>query len=167
MPTHTFDSDDLLKQYADGVIHLKEAIAGLSAIELDTALHDHNWTIRQIVHHVVDGDDLWKTCVKAALGSNEAFSMNWYWDISQDTWADVWKYAKRDVEPGLRLLQANREHTLQLLRLIPKALEQEVIVRWSDGEEQKGTISEVIKDQVAHVIGHIEEIHTIRSTYGF
>ncbi len=165
MPTHTFDGDDLLKQYVDGAMHLREAITGLSAAELDTALHDDDWTIRQIVHHVVDGDDLWKTCIKAALGSNEPFSMNWYWDISQDRWAEIWKYAARDIEPGLRLLQANREHILQLLRLIPNALDQEIIVRWPE-DEQKGTVSDVIKDQVAHVVGHIEEIHTIRSKQG-
>ncbi len=161
MSTQTFDSDDLLKQYADGAIHLREAIADLSETELDTALSSHSWTIRQIAHHVVDGDDLWKMCIKAALGSNEPVSsMNWYWDISQDRWAEVWKYANRDIEPNLRLLQANREHILQLLRLIPNALEKEI-------GEQKGTVRDIIEMQVAHVVGHIEEIHTIRSEQDF
>jgi len=167
MTDQSSNTNNLLNQYVDGASLLRDTVADLSEAELNTALNDHSWTIRQIVHHIVDGDDLWQTCIKAALGSSQPFSMNWYWDIPQDTWADVWKYAKRDVEPGLRLFQANREHILQLLRLIPDALEQEVIVRWPDGDEQKEALSDVIKDQISHVTGHIEEIHTIRSTHGF
>jgi len=167
MTTHTFETDDLLEQYVQGSVLLREAIAGLSETALDTALHDHSWTIRQIVHHVVDGDELWKTCIKAALGSNEPFSMNWYWEISQDSWAEMWRYARREVEPSLRLLQANRESIRQVLCLIPDALEREVIVKWPEAGEQKGTIRDVIKMQVSHIAGHIAEINEIRETHGF
>lgn len=167
MTTRTFDTDDLLEQYADGGILLRKAIAGLSEPALDTALDDQGWTIRQIVHHVVDGDDLWKTCIKAALGSQEPFSLNWYWDISQEKWAQRWMYAQREVEPSLSLLLANREGILQLLRLVPDALDREVIVKWPDAGEQKGTIGDVIKMQVSHVIGHVDDINKIREAHGF
>ncbi|MEM7343644.1 MAG: glyoxalase, partial [Chloroflexota bacterium] len=86
---------DLLKQYAAGIEALIEATFGLSPTDLDTSLTPQSWTIRQIVHHVVDGDDLWKTCIKAAFGSKEPFNMAWYWDVSQDNWVEVWHYAER------------------------------------------------------------------------
>lgn len=167
MQTDTFESEELIKQYANGVTHLREAIAALSDTELDMALDEHHWTIRQIVHHVVDGDELWKTCIKAAFGSNEPFTMNWYWNVSQDSWVELWQYAKRDVEPSLALLQINRERIIQLLRVIPNALEQEITVRWPDEGEQKGTVHDVIKMQVNHVAEHIAEIYAIRKKHSF
>lgn len=166
MAADTLSSEELIKQYADGIIHLSEAIAGLSGTELDTALDDNHWTIRQIVHHVADGDELWKTCIKSAFGSNEPFNMNWYWDISQDNWVELWHYAKRDVEPSLALLQANREHIIQLLTVIPNALEQDITVNWPEGQ-QKGAVRDVIKMQVGHLTEHIAEIHAIRQKHGF
>jgi len=43
------------------------------------------WTIRQIVHHVAGGDDLWKAAIKAAIGNSRGlFSYCWYWDKPQD-----------------------------------------------------------------------------------
>jgi len=166
MTTYAFDSDDLLEQYMAGSKLLKQAIIGLSEAALDMALDEQSWTIRQIVHHVVDGDDLWKTCIKASLGSEEPFSMNWYWDIAQESWAETWIYAQREVEPSLRLLQANRNSLGQLLRCIPDALERDVTIRWPDGDEQKGTVGDVIKMQVSHVSGHIAEINRIREIHG-
>ena len=59
---------------------LEAAVAGLSENELDSPRG--GWSIRQIVDHIVDGDDLWKTCIKAALGNSEGqFSLLWYWDL--------------------------------------------------------------------------------------
>ncbi len=166
MPAQTFESQELIKQYADGVIHLREALAGLSETELNTALDDDHWTIRQIVHHVADGDDLWKTGIKSAFGSNEPFNMKWYWDISQDNWVELWHYATREVEPSLTLLEANREHIIQLLTVIPNALEQDITVNWPEGQ-QKGTVRDVIKMQVGHIADHIAEIYAIRNKHGF
>jgi uncharacterized damage-inducible protein DinB len=165
MAVNDLDTDDLLKQYINGSIILREAIAGLSEAALDDCLNEQSWTIRQIVHHIADGDDLWKTCIKASLSSNEPFSMKWYWDVPQDSWAEIWKYDKREIEASLNLLQANRECIYQLLCLIPNALQQSVTIKWPEGE-QSGMIGDVIKMQVAHIIGHVAEINKIREAHG-
>ena len=75
-------------------------------------------------------------------------------------------YAQREVEPSLSLLRANRESIVHLLRLVPDALEREVIIKWPDGGEQKGTIGDVVKMQVSHVISHVDEINKIREAHG-
>jgi hypothetical protein len=37
---------------------------------------------------VVDGDDIWKPCIKAALGNSDGlFSLQWYWEKPQTEWA--------------------------------------------------------------------------------
>ena len=165
--TDSKDPNSILILYAQGPQQLEAAIGGLSDEALDTAPADGGWTIRQIVHHVVDGDDLWKTCVKAALGNENArFSLPWYWSIPQDRWAESWSYAGRAVEPSLRLFRANRAHIVQLLERVPGAWDRPVTVEWSSGESERRNVGRVIEMQAEHVRGHVEDIRRIRDDNG-
>ncbi|MDY7080445.1 MAG: DinB family protein [Chloroflexota bacterium] len=166
MTEQTRDSDTILPSYADGPSQLEVAIAGLTDTELDLAQDADTWTIRQIVHHIVDGDDLWKVCIKAALGNHSGiFSLQWYWDIPQDTWVESWGYAGRSIEPSLALFHANRRHVVQLIRQIPDAWEQHMLVRWPNKQEEQVTVGSVIEMQVHHVTHHINDIRGVRQTH--
>ena len=102
MTEPTSDPGTLLAHYADGPARLEADIAGLTETGLDLAQSAETWTIRQIVHHAVYGDDLWQACTKAALASGDGtFSLQWYWDIPQNRWVEIWDYAGRLVEPSL------------------------------------------------------------------
>jgi len=71
MSSQTAHQSDILASFAGGPDRLEAAIAGLSAADLDLALSSDRWSIRQIVHHIADGDDLWKEFVKRAIGNPE------------------------------------------------------------------------------------------------
>jgi uncharacterized damage-inducible protein DinB len=78
-----------LARYVSGPAQLKDAIAHLTETQLDVAQTADAWTIRKIVHHIVDGDDIWTICLKAALGNSQGvFDFQWYWDKPQDEWAE-------------------------------------------------------------------------------
>ncbi|GAH29566.1 unnamed protein product, partial [marine sediment metagenome] len=86
--------EDTIARYADGPFQVETAIAGLSEGDLDIAESDDNWTIRQIVHHVVDGDDIWKVFIKRAIGNpGGKFDLQWYWEVPQNEWVKRWAYA--------------------------------------------------------------------------
>ncbi|MCP4539616.1 MAG: DUF664 domain-containing protein [Chloroflexi bacterium] len=166
MTTQTDDPATILARYADGPAKLKAAIAGLTGAELDLAQTPDSWTIRQIVHHLADGDGLWQVCVKAALGNSPGvFSFQWYWDLPQDTWAENWNYAGRAIEPSLALFQANCCHVVQLVEQIPGAWERRILIKWPNGEEKEITAGWVIEMQTGHAIGHVEDIRSIRQTH--
>lgn len=166
MTAQTHDPDTILARYADGPAQLEAAIAGLTDAELDLAQTAESWTIRQIAHHIVDGDALWQVCIKAALGNSQGvFSLQWYWDIPQDTWAERWNYASRAIEPSLALLHANRRHVIQLLQQILDAWTRHITVRWPNAQEGQVTVGWVIEMQAGHVIAHIEDIRLIRQTH--
>ena len=75
--------ETIVARYANGPSQLEAVIAGLSEGQLDIAESDDTWTVRQIVHHVVDGDDLWKVFVKQAMANpGSTFELQWYWDQS-------------------------------------------------------------------------------------
>ena len=163
----TQDSGTLLARYADGPFQLKAALAGLTEAQLDIAQSAGTWTIRQIVHHVVDGDDLWQVCIKAALGDSDGvFSLRWYWDKPQDTWVEIWRYAERPIEPSLALFRINRCHIVHLLQQIPDVWERHIRVRWPHRPEEPVTVRDVVEMQTDHTLSHIDDIRLIRQTHG-
>jgi hypothetical protein len=166
MAEQTRDPDVLLARYADGPAQLETALAGLGEADLDAAQTAGTWTVRQIVHHIADGDDLWKTCIKIALGNNSGlFTLRWYWEIPQDVWVERWDYAGRAIEPSLALFHANRRHMVQLVQQIPDAWDRCARIVWPDGQEKSISVGYVIEMQGGHAMGHIDDIRMIRQTH--
>lgn len=160
-------SKTMLTQYAYGPSLLDSALAGLSESDLDLALNADSWSIRQIVHHIVDGDDLWKICIKTALGNSEAlFSLRWYTVKSQMEWSENWAYTRRSIEPSLAMFHANRRHIVDLLEHIPGACEKSIRFQPSTTPEMCITILDVIELHIRHLSEHIETIQAIRKAHG-
>jgi uncharacterized damage-inducible protein DinB len=147
----------------EGSALLERTLSGIQDSDLDAPPSQGGWTIRQIVHHIVDGDDLWKTCVKVALGNEQAeFSLEWYWALPQDVWAGRWAYAHRSLEVSLALLKANRGHVLQLLEQVPDGWNRSVEFRKSNGETKRLPVGAVVEMQADHVMHHVKQIRAIR-----
>jgi hypothetical protein len=161
------DTQTILARYANGPALLDSALAGLRETDLDLALSADSWTIRQIVHHIVDGDDLWKTCIKIALGNSEAlFSLQWYTVRSQLEWTESWAYSRRGLESSLALYHANRMHMVDLLEHNPGAFERSIRFERPGKEEIRITVFDVVELHVDHLTEHIESIQAIRQAYG-
>lgn len=166
MTEQAYNPSASLALFADGPAQLEAVLMGLTESDLNLAQTSESWTIRQIVHHLADGDDLWKTCIKAALGNSEGlFSLKWYWDKPQTEWAENWKYANRSIEPSLALLRANRHQIVELVQQTPDAWEKSIRLKWPESEEERITIGKVLEMQASHVVGHINDIQMIRQTH--
>jgi hypothetical protein len=138
-----------LIRYAEGPAQLAAALAELDEAGLDLGPAEGGWTIRQIVH-----------------GTQTGFSLQWYWAKSQDEWAEVWRYAERDVEPSWDLFRANRNHIVQLVERVPNAWGCRMKIQMSDGSERSFTVGEIIAMQARHALGHIADIRRIREAHG-
>jgi hypothetical protein len=164
MSTEKTDFLDLLEIYSEGPAKLKNVLAGLGDDALDLRPEARSWSIRQITHHIVDGDELWKTCILAILGNGQGvFSLQWYWDVPQDQWADCWEYANRPVEPVLERFAANRAHVVELIERTPRAGNKHMRICWPNNREEAISVSDVIEMQAGHAMGHIEDIVAILS----
>ncbi len=153
--------------YAEGPAELKQALAGLQDADLDAPPVQGGWTIRQIVHHIVDGDDLWKMCIKAALGNEQGeFTLEWYWMVPQDIWADRWAYAGRPIDVSLALFKATRAHVTQLLAHVPDAWSRSITLRKPSGETTRLTVGAVVEMQAHHLQHHVRRILAIRKERG-
>ncbi len=157
------DQKKILEIFKQGPSILENALADLSDIELDYAPSNGGWTIRQIVHHIVDGDDLWKTCIKIALGNEQAeFTLKWYLALPQIEWAKRWSYENRSIDASLALLRAIRGHILQLLEYAPDGWTKSVQFQDSNGEIEVVPVGVVIQNQADHVVHHVKRILAIR-----
>ena len=152
-----------LEEYASGPGQLEAAVDGLGESDLNAARSRGKWTIRETVHHIVDGDDIWTVCIKAALGNPGAtFNLDWYRAKPQIEWAERWAYSRRTIAPSLAQFRASRQHVVQLVREIPDATERSLVVKWSEGQEQRMTVGEVIEMQAWHVTHHVRQIRETR-----
>lgn len=153
----------ILELFKQGPGMLENALADLSDIELDYAPSNGGWSIRQIIHHIVDGDDLWKTCIKIALGNEQAeFSLKWYLALPQREWAKRWSYEKRSIDVSLALFKANRVHILQLLEYAPDVWTKSVQFQEPNGEIEEVSVGFVIQMQADHIVHHVKRISAIR-----
>ena len=154
--------DDLLREFEQGPDQLTQLVEDLSEELLDSSLDDESWTIRQIVHHIIDGDEIWKGFLKQALGNNDQpFNLFWYWDLSQDDWAEIWQYSERPITPSLKLLRANRYQVLSLLSVIDKPWEQKLEIHFPGGVNEVWTIHDALNMNTIHLQGHLEDIQAI------
>jgi len=157
----------ILARYVEGPAQLERALAGLQDADLDAPPAQGGWTIRQIVHHIVDGDDLWKLGIKAALGNEQGeFTLAWYGAVPQDLWADRWAYAARSVDVSLALFAAGRAHVAQLLAHVPDAWSRSITVRMASGETARLTVGAIVEIQANHLHHHVRRILAIRAERG-
>lgn len=161
------DRAAILAQYAEGPSMLRKAIEGLTDAGLDMVPDADNWSIRQIAHHVVDGDHLWAIGIKAALGDcDAAFGFPWYWAMPQTQWAERWGYAACDLGPSLALFEASRAQILQMLAAIPDAWERSLVLQLPNREPQRVTVGDIVEGQAGHAVGHVSDILKIRMLRG-
>ena len=154
----------VLTRFKKGPDLLEQAISGLQDADLDASPSGGGWTIRQIVHHIVDGDDLWKAGIKAALGNKDGeFTLSWYWTRTQQEWAESWGYAHRSLAPSIALFQANIDHVVQLIEQIPDAFSRTIGVLNPDGEVEKVSVEFVLTMQADHVEHHLKQVQVIRN----
>lgn len=153
---------EILEAYARGPELLSHAIDEIPEEILDRALDDVNWSIRAIIHHVVEGDDLFIPFIKQALGGlGGHFRMGWYFEQSQLEWGKCWGFDRRDIESALALFIANRKHTCSILAGVETPWEYKLNITWPDQSPVEYSIPDIMEIQIHHLDEHLNEIQDI------
>ena len=155
----------LLKKYLQLPDRLEAAIAGLSESDLD--LKGDGWSIRQYIHHTVEGELLWEINLRAAAGCDGiAFPMNWYLVQNQDTWAERWGYDRRPIEPALALLRGATSNLVDFLRCLPEAWERSGRITWRENQpETVYSVRDIVLMHIGHMDQHVADIRAIRELH--
>jgi len=155
--------DVLLKKYLELPGRLEAAVAGLSESDLD--LRGEGWSIRQYVHHTVEGELMWQLFLRAILGTDGIeFPIQWYFALSQDEWAQHWASDKRLIEPTLALFRGSTRSLVELLRCVdPQSWKHFGRVTWPGAKEAKRfTVRDIVLMHLDHMDQHETDIRAIR-----
>jgi hypothetical protein len=158
--------DFLFKKYLALPDRLEAAVAGLSEADLD--LKGEGWSIRQYVHHTVEGELIWQVNLRAILGTNGIeFPFQWYFLLSQDEWAEKWASDKRLIEPTLILFRGSTRSLVELLRCIdPQDWKHFGRVTWPGAKkETRFSVRDIVLMHLGHMDQHEADIRAIRELH--
>jgi hypothetical protein len=155
----------LLKKYLQLPDRLEAAIAGLSESDLD--LRGEGWSIRQYIHHTVEGELLWEINLRAAAGYDGiTFPMTWYFVQAQETWAECWGYDRRPVEPALALFRGSTSNLVGFLRCLPEAWDRSGRITWRGNQaETIYSVRDIVLMHIGHMDQHEADIRAIRALH--
>lgn len=145
---------------------LADSLDGLSERDLDRSRQPGAWSIRQIVHHIVDADHMTGVVIKAALGQPGCtFDLGWY--DPRNTWATTLMYDRRPIALASSLLRESRRTVMELLEVVPGAWQKPLrLVRQGVPDPIDTTVGDLIERQAAHGRHHIGQIRETRQVHG-
>lgn len=151
--------EELLVAYVQAPEQLAGLLADLDAADLDLSLASGSWTIRQIVHHLADGDSLLMRGIRVALAeSGRSYTHNWPGSNEAYINADL---LALPIEPAVALFQAIRGYIHQLILATPEPWERAV-----HDSDDVWTVRRFIILKVRHTLEHLAEIRAIRAEHG-
>lgn len=106
--------EEWIGELAVAPARLSAAVAGLSAVQLDTPYRPEGWTVRQVVHHLPDSHLNAYTRIKLALTEEEPTIKPY----EEARWAELPDARSGPVEPSLALLEFLHQRWLLLLRTL-------------------------------------------------
>jgi hypothetical protein len=101
-----------IEEIAVAPVHLRVAVAGLSAAQLGTPYRPNGWTVRQVVHHLPDSHLNAYTRMKLALTEDQPTIKPY----EEARWAELPDARSGPVEVSLSLLDFLHQRWVLLLR---------------------------------------------------
>lgn len=156
----------LLTALEGSIERLEIDLAGLTYNELDLsadrAAYPGTWTIREIIHHLVDDGDLWCMRIKQAIATPgttvrlDGFPGN-------EAWGGLLDFEDRDVGPALKLITAHCAYLMELLTRFYNAWDRSiVVVDAASGTEQSKSVLQIVQMLVEHMDEHMDQIEAIK-----
>lgn len=158
MPTETTDRAALIERYRSGMADLEDALAGITASELDRPQSSGEWTARQIVHHLSDSETMSYTRLRRLVADDDPVIQGY----DEPTFARRLHY-DRPIETSLAVVAAVRASSLDLMAAMTPA-------DWANA----GTHSEIgpysvdlwLEIYADHVHDHADQIRRARRGEG-
>jgi uncharacterized damage-inducible protein DinB len=144
-----------LAALAETPARLRDAVAGLSAEQLDTPYRPGGWTVRQVVHHLPDSHMNSYMRSKLALTEQEPTIKTY----EEALWAELADAKTAPVEPSLALLENLHTRWVLLLRSLTPA---EIARKFRHPERGTMTLDENLALYAWHGRHHVAHITALR-----
>ncbi|MFZ5814684.1 MAG: DinB family protein [Bacillota bacterium] len=151
---------EVLDLFRSGPERLERALSGLDEAGLDLPRAPGKWTIREILHHLVDSDLATFQVIRMALALPGRTITADIWE--PDDWMRGLDCGRRPVGPAVRLFHAARDWLLEAVDHLPGALDRSVA--WPSG--YRAQVRDLLRQVGGHAIHHIIQIEETRRRYG-
>ena len=143
----------LIDDYTAGPKKLRDAIAGMTPEEIDSAPVPGKWSTRQVICHLADFEPVYADRMKHVIAEDEPTFAGGF----QKQFAEHLAYGDRDIEEELKLIEVVRAQMVHILRTLrPEAFERTGI-HSVEGPMALRTLLERISNHIPHHIQFIEE----------
>lgn len=141
----------VIDRYASGGATLRQAIAGLSAADLqavppaEKAAEVGRWSIQQVVIHLADCELVIADRIRRVVAEDQPTLMA----FDQDRWVERLAYADQSVDDAVAMVELIRRQTARMLNVQPDA-----VLHRQGVHNVTGPVS--VLDLVTHAIQHLE-----------
>ncbi|MEP7347348.1 MAG: YfiT family bacillithiol transferase [Gemmatimonadaceae bacterium] len=135
---------------------LRAAVTGLTREQLETPYRPSGWTVRQVVHHVVDSHLNAYTRLRLAL-TEERPTIRPY---DESLWAELVDARSMDVEVSLTLLEALHSRFVTLLSSLADSDWQRRYVHPESGDHTVDYLLEMYAWHGRHHLAHVTALRT-------
>lgn len=146
----------ILDLYASGPQRLQAAVAGLTEADLDLLRAPGKWSIRQIVHHLVDSELATFHILQLALALPGRQVQADVWE--PDQWGAGLAHHRRPIGPAVSLFIAVRAWMQEAVASLDGALDRQV--RWPSGYQ--AAVRDLLRQTGGHALHHIVQVEETR-----
>jgi hypothetical protein len=145
--------DELIANYLAGPQLLRDAIAGMTAKELNAAPVPGKWSTRQVICHIADFEPVYADRMKRVVAEDNPPLRGG----DPDVFAANLAYDDRDIEEELHLIEAVRRHVARILKTLPEETFQRTGQHSEDGPLSLEILLKRITGHIPHHVKFIEE----------
>jgi uncharacterized damage-inducible protein DinB len=159
MDDGTTTTDNLIERYLGGTTLLRDAVAGMTPEQLAARPVAGKMSSTEVLCHVVDADQFMADRMKRTIATERPLLMG----VESVDYLVPLRYADRDLDLDLRLLEVTREQmAADLRRLDPAAWERDAI----HSEIGLVTLRGLLLHTIRHLERHVSAIEEKRAALG-
>ncbi|MFD0717086.1 DinB family protein [Paenibacillus sp. GCM10027626] len=151
MSLRSADDQELIETYKSAPSELMKTITGLSDSDMDKTRAPGKWSIREIVHHIIDCDMNYFQINRYALADTGATYL--FNEFNGNVWNSKMGYKNRSIELEMKLFTMMREYIAYLCTSLPNSLDRVLI-----HEHGRATVRDALKHDIQHASHHIKQI---------
>ena len=132
-------------------------------LSADKEANPGTWTIREIIHHLVDDGDVWSLRIKQAIATPDV-SVRLEGFPGNEVWAGHLDFEDRDVGPAVDLILAHCHYLIELLTRFSNSWGQSIVlVDVQTSSERPMNILQIVQMLVEHLEEHLDQIEAIKA----
>jgi hypothetical protein len=144
----------LVARYAAGADAFEAVVAGLSDAELDARPFADEWTVREIAHHLCDGELNSAVRLRRLVAEDQPVLPGY----DENEFAQRLHYGERPIAPSLVAMRAARASTLSILERLSEA---EWARTGTHTEQGPYSIAAWLRDYASHPSDHAEQVRRV------